>query len=134
NAGLLRQFPHARGRAVDNINGDEITALRLRPTRYLVFPQALLQNILHGREFRRENARMLAHNRTHALSGAKVLCVRQLVELIRANPASISNGHVPIQVLPGRSKECYASTSEGDLRGRRQNPESIWVTCLFSNS
>src|SRR5690625_7991244 len=68
NAGFLRQLPHARGGAVNNIDGDEIATFRLGPSRNVVLTQTVLQNILHSGELRREDARMLAHYRTHSFS------------------------------------------------------------------
>src|SRR5699024_10081253 len=87
NAGFLRQLPHARGGAVNNIDGEEIATFRLGPSRNVVLTQTVLQNILHSGELRRENAGVLTHYRMHAFSRAKVVRMRQLVELIGTNAA-----------------------------------------------
>src|SRR5699024_5216196 len=120
--------------AVNNIDGDEIATFRLGPSRNVVLTQTVLQNIMHSGELRRENAGVLTHYRMHACSRAKVVRMRQLVELIGTNAARISNGHVPVQVFARRAEEGYASAREGDLRRRGQNPETVRVAGLFRDA
>src|SRR5699024_1194331 len=134
NAGFLRQLPHARGGAVNNIDGDEIATFRLGPSRNVVLTKTVLQNILHSGELRRENAGVLTHYRTHACSRAKVVRVLQLVQLTVANAAGIINGHVPVQVFRRGGEEGNARAREGDLRRRGQNPEAVRVAGLFRNT
>ena len=73
---------------------------------------------------------MTAHDRTHALSRAEELVVRELVNLVRANAADARKRAVPLEVLQRGREERDARAGEGDLRRGGHHPETVRVASL----
>src|SRR5690625_6549333 len=68
NAGFLRQLPHARGGAVNNIDGNEIATFRFGPSRNSIRTHTALQNLPHTHDPSHQQAKLLAHTPTPSFS------------------------------------------------------------------
>src|SRR5699024_12224720 len=111
-------------------DADEVATSRVGPLGNAQAAEALLEDLDDRAELRGQGARVLPHQRAHALGIAEELRVSQLVDLVRPDAADDRVALPPLQVLIGGGEEGHAGTRLRDLGGRGPAPETIRITRL----
>ena len=128
--GLLGQ-PNGLGRrAVDHLEINEVAALGHRPRRDPVLPETTGQDLVRGRELRRDALAMGEHVRPDALGVPEETGVCQLVDLVRPDGPDRRMLQVPVEVDLGGGQEGHARARERDLGGRADLEEAVRVPRL----
>ena len=115
------------GRPVDHLEVDEVPALGPGPAREPVLAQSAREDVRRGVELRRDHLAVPEHVRADPLGVAEEACVRELVDLVRADRTHGGVAQVPVEVLLRGRQERHPGPGEGDLGGRADLPEAVGV-------